>query len=319
MKINVNKNQKIYLFAGILLIAFLAFFTFRLQTTLQLSAGTVTQGQVLGQSIENLRGETVVSEQVPRRKTSNEINYEAVKALAFAVIDENTHNALLEKEPHLSLPIASLTKLMTTLLAYENLKPEEFIQVRGQDALNISPSLYLAPGSEVKVQNLIEATIVCSANDAGRTLANETTRQTGKAFITEMNSRAKTLGMSETHYSNPLGFDSLENYSTVSDLKILVGYSQSLAIFKNLSKSSSLSFEAKTGELYACKATNKLVGKNLEIEAIKTGYTLGAKGAMVARVVRNGHKIIVIILGSEDREQDLLTLAELAFDNYVWE
>ena len=126
----------------------------------------------------------------------------------------------MEKQPHLKLRIASLTKLMTALLAYEKLTPDEYIKISGEDIMNINPSLGLRAGDEIKVLNLIEAAMVCSANDAGKALANRVQKNEERNFAELMNQKAVILGLSETNFSNPLGFDSGENFSSISDLKV---------------------------------------------------------------------------------------------------
>ena len=168
----------------------------------------------------------------------------------------------------------------------------------------------------------MEAALVCSANDAARALANEVQRtdgNSGESFVSLMNSKAKALGLLETKFSNPLGFDSDYNYSTVADLQKLVFHTQNYALYKSLGRQTVVSFTSRENKTFSCKATNKLVGKDVEIEAIKTGYTPKALGSIIGRVNRESKKIIVILLGSADRESDLLKLSEIAFENFSWE
>ena len=134
-----------------------------------------------------------------------------------------------------------------------------------------------------------------------------------------MNEKAQSLGLLETNFSNPLGFDSDYNFSTVADLEKLAFYTQGYGLFKSMGRKTEVSFLSADNRAFSCKATNKLIGKNLEIEAIKTGYTQKALGSIIARVTRDGKKLIVLLVGSEDREGDLLKLSETAFENFVWE
>ena len=85
-----------------------------------------------------------------------------------------------------------------------------------------------------------------------------------------------------------------------------------------MGKKTGVSFVSKENRSYSCTATNKLVGKNGEIEAVKTGSTPEAKGAIIAKVNREGKTVLVILLESEDREKDLLNLADLAFKAFEW-
>jgi serine-type D-Ala-D-Ala carboxypeptidase (penicillin-binding protein 5/6) len=319
--VKLNKNQILYISSSLLLSAFVVFFVFKaFRGKEQLALTSFAQiPQVLGQTTENPRGEEALNIVAPVKKKQGEISFDQISAEAFAVVDEKSGVVLYDKDLHTQLPIASLTKLMTSLLAYEQLLPEAYVKIGARDILNISPALYLRPGEEIKVADLISAALVCSANDAALALANAVQKESTLTFSELMNKRASELGMQETNFSNALGFDSEKNYSTIYDLNLLIGFTQKLALFKNLSKNSELKFMSKSGEVYACKATNKLVGKNMEVEAIKTGHTLHAKGTMAAKVVRDGKRIIVMLLGSEDREQDLLSLAELAYSNFSWQ
>ena len=326
MKIKINKNKYPYFAAAILVLAafFVSVWNFSkdAQPTFSAATGLPNGPKVLGATVESLRGSEIGPSTTSPRKTSlGELDFNKVSAKSFSIIDESTGAVLFEKQPHLKLPIASLTKLMTVLLAYERLNPDEAMEILPADELNVEPSLNLKAGTEVKILDLMEATLVCSANDAARALANEVQRQYGnkQTFVSLMNEKAQSLGLLETNFSNPLGFDSDYNFSTVADLEKLAFYTQGYGLFKSMGRKTEVSFLSADNRAFSCKATNKLVGKNLEIEAIKTGYTQKALGSIIARVTRDGKKLIVLLVGSEDREGDLLKLSEIAFENFVWE
>lgn len=321
LKINLNQNQKLYYISGLLAVGASAFIVLSSSAPnlYQTRDSRTLEPQVLGESTEKIRGEEQ-NETIPLPQISalRGIKFEQISAKAFAVADEQSQTILLAKNPEEKLPIASLTKLMTALLAYEKLDPNEYYVISADDALSVSPSLGLMPGGQIKIINLLESSLVCSANDSAKALANAVQKQSKQNFTELMNAKAQALNLSETRFSNPLGFDSDSNYSSASDLLKLTAYTQSLAVFKNLGKRTVISFASKAGRLFSCKATNKLVGKNLEIENIKTGYTEQAKGSIIARVSRGGKTLIVVVVGSQSREQDLLKLSELAFENFEW-
>lgn len=275
--------------------------------------------QILGESINTLRGDNQKSSLLPEKKAGVSLTFNDISAEAFSVIDENSQTVLMEKQPHKKMPIASLTKLMTVLVAYEKLNPDDYYTISKEDILDISPSLSFVPNEEIKFIDLMEAALVCSVNDAAGALANAVQEQSTENFTWLMNQKAAVLGLSETNFSNPLGFDNEMNFSSVNDLKKLAFHTQNLAIFKNLGERTDVKFTSKTGRQISCKASNKLVGKNLEIENVKTGYTARALGSMIAKITRNEKKILIIIVGSQNREADLLALAEQAFQNYEWQ
>ena len=278
---------------------------------------SAAQGEVLGEVTEKARGADAPASGI-KQKAAGPLAFNDISAKAFAVFENTTKTELFGNNEHQKLPIASLTKLMTALLAYENLEPNAYLNISAADRLKVNPRLDLEPEDRIQIINLLEASLVCSANDAARALARATEEKTGSDFVALMNLRAKELGMEETSFSNPLGFDSWYNYSTVSDLVKLTNFTQNLAAFKNLGKKTSVSFVSKENRNYSCLATNKLVGKNVEIEAVKTGSTPEAKGAMIAKVSREGKTVLVILLESENREKDLLSLSDLAFRAFDW-
>lgn len=280
---------------------------------------TKTQPAVLGAVSENARGEHNAGSKFPARmKKIKFIQFDDISAKAFLVADADTFEVLMEKQAGQNLPIASLTKIMTALLAYELLDVNQYYQISSDDNFSVQPVLHLRSQDSVKVLHLIEATLVCSANDAAKALAHAVERNTQRGFVNLMNEKAAELNLLNTHFSNPLGFDSDNNYSTASDLLTLSARIQKLAVFKNLGRRKTVSFVSQNGFTYSCGATNKLIAKDPTIEVVKTGFTDRAKGSMIAKINRQGRSVLIIILGSEQRETDLLKLADLTFQNFEW-
>ena len=317
----MNKNKKVVLTLAIFITSGLFGLTIKVaekspKKTVEAKEQTEA---VLGASVEQPRGAVGEFDHIPKKIIAGPLNVFDISTKAFLVIDEPTQTVLLEKNSYEKLPIASLTKLMTALLAYEKLKPDEYLEISREDMLSISPTLGFEVGEKLKISDLMESVLVCSANDAARALANAVAKQTDKSFIALMNETAVNLELIGTRFSNPNGFDSENNYSTARDLVKLAGYTQNFAAFKNLGKKTKVELTVENGKIFSCKATNKLVGKNLEIEAIKTGYTPWAKGSIIARVTQNGSSLIVVVIGSEDRESDLLRLSKIVFSGFSWE
>jgi D-alanyl-D-alanine carboxypeptidase (penicillin-binding protein 5/6) len=185
--------------------------------------------------------------------------------------------------------------------------------------LNVKPALGLAAGDSVKVLDLFNAMLIGSNNDAALALADYTQSISGADFIALMNREAQALGMDDSHFSNPMGFDSPSNYSTASDIKQLIIASQPLAAFKDLGRSMSYSFFSAEGKHFSTVATNKLLQNHPEIEAIKTGFTENARGAMASKLTVGSHKIVIIVLDSGDREADTLKLEAQILNDFKWD
>ncbi len=266
------------------------------------------QPKVLGVSTQ-IRGEPEEVGDLLVEKIS-EPNVEEVNAKSFLVFDLAGGQVLLAKNSKIRLGIASLTKLMTALVAYEHGDLNKSFIVEGKDTSNINPVLDLAAGDEVLALDIFNAMLVGSSNDAALALSNFVATSTGQNFVDLMNAEAKTLGMNSSHFSNALGFDSYYNYSTAEDLKILISKTQKLAAFSNLGRRNSYEFLGKFRLRYFAPATNKLIQANSDMSAIKTGYTAGSLGAMATKLQVGNRDIVILVLGSKDREGDTLKLKD---------
>jgi serine-type D-Ala-D-Ala carboxypeptidase (penicillin-binding protein 5/6) len=244
---------------------------------------------------------------------------DGVRAKSFLIYDFASGAKLGGRNEHYPLPIASLTKLMTAYVAYQyTTLSQETVTVKSGDPLNVSPVLGLQVGDKAAAIDLFNSMLVGSANDAAQILGNYVGRKTGTPFVELMNQSAQEIGMNESHFSNPMGFDSETNYSTASDLELLVNAVKQFQAFSLVGRETSYQFTAEDGKKFYVKATNKLLPGDPEISAIKTGYTDEAQGEMITEINHVGHKFIIIVLGSPNREQDTLKLKKSVLDSYKW-
>ncbi len=269
------------------------------------------QPQVLGASID-LRGQAPA---VITPVLGSGFNDSRVTAKSYLVADVLTGNVIAEKNGGQKEYIASLTKLLTGLVSYQSVDINATVTLTSADEFNVSPILYLRAGDGVKLVDLFNAMLVGSENDAALALSNHVATMTGRNFVYMMNSGARALGMVASNFSNPLGFDSPNNYSTAQDLLKLVMATQKLAVFTSLGRQTGYNFTGSLGRLYSAKATDTLIAGHPEIQAIKTGYTQGAGQAMITKATENTHSIYIIVLDSQDREGDTLELEQQIFNN----
>jgi serine-type D-Ala-D-Ala carboxypeptidase (penicillin-binding protein 5/6) len=235
------------------------------------------------------------------------IEGEVIIASCFIVYDELSGRVYMSKSPSTPQAIASLTKLMSAFVAYESsIDSDEYVVTR-EAVSSVKPSLGLQLGDQVKVVNLVEAMLVGSANDAALAISDFMQNTKEKDFVRLMNDKAREIGMTNTHFNNPTGFDSEKNYSTALDLQKLVQEYSKLPLMQKLGRYNDYSFKSKSRS-YWIKATNVLVSSHPDLLAIKTGYTPEAKGAMVTKIAHGQKSFIIIVLGSENREKDTLTL-----------
>lgn len=233
---------------------------------------------------------------------------ENVKASSFLIFDETTGQVIAERKPDTPVAIASLTKLMTALVTEKYGKLNDVWEINATSQIRINPVLGLKLGDRVMISDLIDSMLIGSANDAAATLGAYVTATSGTEVTQLMNKEAKNLGMDSTHYENPIGFDSEQNYSTANDLKKLLDKIRTNPLFSSIDRKLSYSFTSETGQTYSIKATNTLLAKDPEIHAIKTGFTDEAGGAMITAIHTDKQKFVIIVLGSENREQDTLLL-----------
>ncbi len=136
---------------------------------------------------------------------------------AAIVVDARTGDELYGKDPREERPIASTTKLMTALLTLERADLDDVFKAAPYSASPVESKIGLMPGERMTVEDLLTALVLESANDAAVTLA-EGVAGSRDAFVREMNRRAVALGLRDTSYANPVGFDDPENYSSARDL-----------------------------------------------------------------------------------------------------
>jgi D-alanyl-D-alanine carboxypeptidase len=238
-----------------------------------------------------------------------------LQAASVLVKDLDSGILLFEKEPEKILPIASLTKLMTAIVVYQNASPSEEITVTSQDTATVPYRANFVPGQTFVVSDLLSAMLVSSANDAALALARHV-GGTVERFVTEMNNTAQNLGMTATHFTNPIGLDDPLHYSTASDLARLVEEFLKYPEFLQIVRSPEVVINTVGKKArYRLLTTNKLMLVHPEIRGLKTGYTDEAKGNLIILTDR----YYAILLGSREREREMETLMDWLKENYSWE
>ncbi len=248
-----------------------------------------------------------------------------ILARAVLVKDYDSGLILLEKNRNQLLPIASLTKLMTAIVAKKALPFNEVVEIKPEDLKIPTYRADFIPGEKVTVKNLIEAMLVSSANDAAMALARIAGGGNVQKFVAEMNAEARRLGMRQTSFANPVGLDDSGHYSTAVDLaKLVEEFLRYPELLEIVGKKSAV-IQAVNGKgKYFLTTTNKLMISNPEVIGLKTGYTDEARGNLIifADLARSDvaamGKYYSIILGSEDREREMKTVMNWIRENYQW-
>lgn len=237
-------------------------------------------------------------------------------AKSAVVIDAKTNIVLFEKNSNLKHLPASTTKLMTTLVALEQCLPTQIVTITEIEREGTQMGLEI--GDRVSVENLLYGLLINSGNDAAFVLAKACS-DSPDHFVVSMNRKAKNLGMVDTHFMNPAGFDNNFQYSTALDLAKLANASISNPLIsKIVATKSTVVTDAGKIKTYYLENVNELLGVVDGIEGVKTGQTEGSLENLITRTTRGGNSIVVAILGSNDRFGESKQLIEWAFKNYQW-
>ena len=237
-------------------------------------------------------------------------------ASSIVVIDAKTGTPLYEKNPNLKHFPASLAKLMTALASLEKCSPEDVIVVSSTEGGGTQMGLDI--GDKVTVENLLYGLLINSGNDAAHVLAQKCA-DSQEQFVDKMNEKAQSLGMDNSHFINPTGFDNNYQYSTAADLAKLANVAIANPLLaKIVSTKSTVVVDVSGTKTYYLQNINELLGEVDGIEGIKTGQTQGALENLVSKTTRNGNSIVVVVLGSENRFSESKKLIEWAFNNFNW-
>ena len=207
--------------------------------------------------------------------------------------------------------IASTTKIMTALIVCEQCNVLDRVRIP-KEAVGIEgSSMYLQADEILTVQELLYGMMLHSGNDAATALAIYC-GGTVEGFVQMMNDKARTLGMTDTHFENPHGLDSENHYSTAEDLGKLAAYAMRNSIFVKVVSTKN----AQVGERYL-KNHNKLLWSVEGADGIKTGYTQTAGRILVSSAKRQGRRLVAVTIAAPDDWNDHKQLLEMGFSMYT--
>lgn len=243
-------------------------------------------------------------------------------ARSCILMDGRTGAVLYEYNADEALPPASVTKVMTMLLVFEALKEgtlslNQTIRISETAASMGGSQIFLAPGEEMSVDDLLKGLIVSSANDAAVALA-EAISGSEEAFVVRMNTRAAELGMQNTHFENTNGLDdSTENHVTSArDIAIMT---KALIRHEKVFDYTTIWMDTIRNGTFGLSNTNKLIRFYKGATGLKTGSTEKAKFCISATAERDGLSLIAVVMGSptkEARNALAASLLDFGFANY---
>lgn len=239
--------------------------------------------------------------------------------------DTTTGEILFEKNIHSRLSPASTTKIMTALVALNYFKPADVLTVC-QNCLAGGSNMGLSIGEALSFRSLLYGMLLNSGNDAAYTIAQNFPGGI-LSFVDKMNQEAKKLGLSNTHFENPAGFDGNSHYSSAWDLSVLAKEAMArpdlarIVATKETVVSAwdkSETINSVTKSKYHLVNLNKLLSEDGVI-GIKTGFTEKAGENLVGLVERSGRRILTVILNSSNRFAETKDLINWVYGNFSWE
>lgn len=242
-----------------------------------------------------------------------------IEAKASIIVDFDSGSILFEHNSNQQLQIASITKLMTAIIALEQGDLDDVVTVSKKAALTEGSKVWLLQGEQLSLRSVLEAALIHSGNDAAVAIAEHVGGDV-ETFVDMMNKKAQKLDLYSTHYENPIGFDSIQNHSTVRDLSLLARYSFRKEFIRKTVKIQSKTISSLDGNItHELTSTNKLLGSAWNVLGLKTGHTEAA-GLCFISIIENekGNKIITVVLDSPARFEETKKLASWAFRSYTW-
>ena len=238
-------------------------------------------------------------------------------APAYILIEQSSGKVLHGHNMYQQMYPASTTKIMTAMLALENLQLEDSITLP-DDFINVGEtSLGLLPGATQNVEELLMAMMLRSANDAAQAVAIGVSGSE-EAFVDQMNARVAELGLSHTHFVNPHGLHDANHYTTAYDLAQIARAALDNPDFCRIINTESCTVHKLNGEDdFEVYNRNNLLTQYELADGVKTGYTKQAGNCFVASATNaEGMQLIAVVLSSENIYDDAQALLEWGFDNF---
>jgi D-alanyl-D-alanine carboxypeptidase len=250
--------------------------------------------------------------EIPSATNSTISDLSATSALSY---DVTSDKFLFVKNIQQHVPMASLTKIMTAIIGLEHPKADNQYLVDQRDLVG-EDSVGLESGEKLSLEELLYGLFLHSGNDAAEVIANNAAD--GRAgFIADMNDKIKTMGLTDTHFTNPTGLEGDGNqYTTAYDLLVMTHYGLQFPLFQKTSSTVSITIpQTTTHKEYDLENETNLLTTYPGVDGIKTGYTPEAGYCLVTDLHYNDHHIIAIVLGSQDRRKDMKNILDYSLNS----
>lgn len=239
-----------------------------------------------------------------------------LSAEAALGVDIDSGVSLYEKNADTPLLPASTTKIITALVAMDYYPPDMELNV---PKINVDgQKMGLIAGEKIKARDLLNGLLVYSTNDAAETLAQNFPGGRD-LFIAAMNIKARQLSLDHSNFKNPSGLDGNTQVTTARDLIRVAQVAMQNPTFAKIVATKEITVKSQDGKIvHKLTNINKLLGAVPGVMGVKTGWTENARENLVTFVVRDGHRVMIALLGSSDRFGETKELIDWIFSSYSW-
>jgi D-alanyl-D-alanine carboxypeptidase len=243
----------------------------------------------------------------------------AVSARYISIVDEASGAQLWEQGGDVRVAPASVTKIATTMLALKR-EPDLSriipITINGPEmaARDGSQIIGLEPGEQLSLKTLLYGMMLWSGNDAAEQVALALGDGSADRYVQMMNDMVHSLGLKNTHFVNPSGMDADGHYSSATDMAYLARFAMRDPLFREMCAT-----QRYTAEGYPLVNINRLLGVYPGVDGVKVGYTTRAQRTMVASATRDGHRVYVSIMRSQDLVADESALLDWVWRTFSWD
>lgn len=231
------------------------------------------------------------------------------------LMDQNSNRIIYEKNIHKVKSVASISKIMTAILAIESNKLEDIVVIDDEVLKAYGSAVYLKIGEQISLLDLVYGLMLRSGNDAALAIAKYVALDVDE-FVELMNQKAKLIGMKKTTFNNPSGLDNEKgNYSTVYDMALLTSYAMKNDIYRKITGTKR--HVVKTNmNVYEWINKNKLLTLYKNATGGKTGFTEIAKRTLVTTASKDGLDLVSVTLNDGNDFYDHQALFEEGFETY---
>ncbi|QHW30228.1 D-alanyl-D-alanine carboxypeptidase [Paenibacillus rhizovicinus] len=237
-------------------------------------------------------------------------------AQGSALIDVESGRILYSHNGDKPMLIASLTKIMTAIVAIEHGKLSDMVETSVRAAGKEGSSIYLKRGEKMSLHNMLYGLMLRSGNDAATAIA-EHVGGSEEGFVHMMNAKAEMLGLANSQFMNPSGLDAAGHYSSANDLAKLTAYALKNPVFKEIVKTKSKSAPNPNDSWdYLWKNKNKMLAMYEGADGVKTGYTKKSLRCLVSSATRGGQQLVAVTINDRDDWNDHMRMLNFGFNYY---